>query len=287
LKTNRQKTNWIVDLALFAGFLVSFFLDITGLSLHQWLGVGVGVIAAYHLLAHWSWVKSVTLRFLKRTSGQVRAFYLLDAALMLGFFLTIMSGLVISTWLDLPLGNYPAWRDFHVTLPIATLLLVVLKLALHWRWIVSVAKRYILPAAPAANTGALPPVPVPVAAKVNRREFLKLMGIVGATAALAMGSALDSRIAALIGESAAAEGSSTAPSAAPSPSAVQTESPAQVALPKPTAQPQSPTLAPSPTPTTSTSTCIVRCSRGCSYPGRCSRYVDGNRNGRCDLGECL
>jgi hypothetical protein len=36
-----------------------------------------------------------------------------------------------------------------------------------------------------------------------------------------------------------------------------------------------------------TSDCTVRCPNGCSYPGRCRRYSDGNKNGLCDLGECL
>ncbi len=34
-------------------------------------------------------------------------------------------------------------------------------------------------------------------------------------------------------------------------------------------------------------TCAVRCQRGCSYPGRCRKYTDANGNGRCDFGECL
>ena len=37
----------------------------------------------------------------------------------------------------------------------------------------------------------------------------------------------------------------------------------------------------------SSSNCVVLCPNGCSYPGRCRRYVDSNNNQRCDLGECL
>jgi hypothetical protein len=36
-----------------------------------------------------------------------------------------------------------------------------------------------------------------------------------------------------------------------------------------------------------TKSCTVRCPNGCSYPGGCRRYYDGNKNGKCDLGECL
>ncbi|HQP08880.1 MAG TPA: hypothetical protein PLY85_07660, partial [Anaerolineaceae bacterium] len=33
--------------------------------------------------------------------------------------------------------------------------------------------------------------------------------------------------------------------------------------------------------------CVVRCPRGCSFPGRCHKYTDSNNNQKCDLGECL
>ena len=46
----KQKTNWWIDLVLFAGFIVTFFMDLTGMELHQWIGILVGFRAAYHLL---------------------------------------------------------------------------------------------------------------------------------------------------------------------------------------------------------------------------------------------
>jgi hypothetical protein len=33
--------------------------------------------------------------------------------------------------------------------------------------------------------------------------------------------------------------------------------------------------------------CRVQCSKRCSYPGKCRKYVDRNNNKKCDLGECL
>ena len=63
MNTQRQKTNWLIDVALFAGFLICFLSDLTGFSVHQWLGVAVGLLAGYHLVLHWAWVKAVSLRF--------------------------------------------------------------------------------------------------------------------------------------------------------------------------------------------------------------------------------
>ncbi|MBN2258171.1 MAG: hypothetical protein JW704_10155 [Anaerolineaceae bacterium] len=49
-KNNQVK--WWVGAILFIGFLLTFFMDLTGLELHQWLGISVGILLIYHLLAH-------------------------------------------------------------------------------------------------------------------------------------------------------------------------------------------------------------------------------------------
>ena len=76
------------------------------MAVHQWLGVAVGLFTGYHLWKHWSWVKAVTTRLFGRTSGQSRVFYTVDAGLAVGLTAISVTGLVISTWLDLPLGSY-------------------------------------------------------------------------------------------------------------------------------------------------------------------------------------
>ena len=42
----KQKTRWWVDAVLFAGFIATFFLDLTGVELHQWLGIFGAALAA-------------------------------------------------------------------------------------------------------------------------------------------------------------------------------------------------------------------------------------------------
>ena len=78
MQTRKQMWNWITDAILMVGFLVAFFLDLTGLALHQWLGAALGLLAGYHFLSHWDWVKSVAGRFLGQTSRQARRYFLLD-----------------------------------------------------------------------------------------------------------------------------------------------------------------------------------------------------------------
>ena len=327
MKTVPQHHHWLIDAVLFLGFLVSYLLDVTGLALHEWLGVAVGILAVYHLLVHWQWVKAVTRRLLGRTSGEARWFYAMDVGLTVGFLTILVSGLVISTWLDLPLQNYLVWRDAHILSSLATLLLAVIKIGFHWKWIICVAKRSLfksrVPVATSAGklaaSGTL----------ASRRDFLRLMGVVGASAFLVSYRAVETALGIELGPSGVEPEPSLAAALTepltPTPPAEMTvgaSSVSQIAV-LPTATPANTTpttegalLPPSPAtamtvnpaatiPLTSTviptstiaaatpgavaavAPCVVRCSKGCSYPGQCRKYTDANRNGRCDLGECI
>jgi len=283
MKTDKQKKNWLVDATLFAGFLLAMFLDLTGVSVHQWLGVAVATLAGYHLLAHGQWVASVTQRFFGRTSNQARRFYLVDAGLLIGFAAIGVTGLAISAWLNLALTDYAAWRTIHVLASVITLGLVVVKIGMHWRWIVNVAGRRLVLQPARANT-VLAAQPV----RVGRREFVRLMSFVGVSALFAGANALRD-------DGTGVSDASVVQAQALSAADVRTNAPSALAG-TPTAAPIAtrtppPTLAAvarsaSAATTNTTGACVVRCNKRCTYPGRCRRYVDTNGNKRCDLGEC-
>jgi hypothetical protein len=259
MKTNKQKHNWLIDAALFVGFLLSFWLEMTGVALHQWLGIAIGVGAGYPLVTHWAWVKAVPQRFFKQTSNQARLYYVIDAAVLIGLAVMIATGLVISTWLNLTLTNYAAWWTVHVIASLGTLAAVVVKNGLHGRWIVSTARRTIFTT---SSVRPNPQAPAPATSAVGRREFLRLMGGVSAAAVIAAGSAVNA-----LKQTSSAVAATAAPS-------VQTGTTNQV-------------TAPTSTQAQSASSCSVSCTRGCSYPGQCRRYTDSDNHGRCDLGECV
>jgi len=277
MKINKQKWNWVTDVVLLIGTLVAFFLDLTGLPLHQWLGVAVGLLAGYHFLLHRDWVKSVTLRFWGQTSRQARRYYVIDAGLMVGFAVILVTGWVISSWLALSLENYTAWRDAHVAASIITLLVVVGKIGLHWRWIVKTAQR-LFPIPAASSTTALPRHSVPTSAQMDRRQFLALMGAVSITTVIAISHVLDDEKGVLADESASAGLILEETGQQQTASDTQSLGTSQQATPTP-----STTSSANP----SAGACVVRCNKGCSYPGHCRRYVDTNKNNRCDMGECM
>ena len=255
----KPTSHWRIDAALFTGLIAAFFLDFTGLELHQWIGVAGGALAIYHLLAHWRWVKAVTSRFFGKTAHRSRLYYLIDAALLIGFLSLTFTGLVISSWLDLNLTNADSWLTIHIFASIGTLILVTLKIVLHWRWIAAVNRKlFTAPPAPASRPAAAAPAPA-VSGQISRAEFLKIAGIACAASFLALTQAMNSLGAA---ES----------------SAAGTELAAQVSSASSSASTSSLSSA--------SQACTLRCDKSCAYPGHCRRYQDTNSNGRCDFGEC-
>jgi hypothetical protein len=115
----------------------------------------------------------------------------MDASLMLGFALILVTGLVISSWFTLALENYAAWRNIHVIASIAMLLIIVVKIGLHWRWIVKTAQRLFAPTPPAV--ASLPMQHVHASATMDRRRYLALMGAIGVATAVAISQVLTAR----------------------------------------------------------------------------------------------
>jgi hypothetical protein len=276
LMNTKQKHNWWIDFVLFAGFITTFFLDLTGVEAHQWIGIFGGALAAYHLLLHLDWVEAVSKRFFTKTSGQARLYYVTDALLLLGFVLIGVTGLVISTWLNLSLSNFAAWLNIHITISIATLMILLLKLVFHWRWIVRTTRKiWAEPVMKPARNPAVQPAKVS-SGHMGRREFLQVMCIVGAASFLALANAsksLAKTVASI--ETFATDEVDTAETTVTEDNNTQSNSNSVTSSNR------------SSSSSSSSSRCTARCRKNCSYPGHCHDYVDVNNNGRCDLGECV
>ncbi len=288
---NPQKTNWWLDALLFAGFLATFFLDITGVELHQWIGIGLGILLMVHLFRHLDWMGTVISRFFSKCTASARINLIIDMLLLGGFGMIILTGLVISTWLNLTFINYTGWWAVHVTSAVLTLSALMVKLYLHRKWIVNVAETRVFSR---FKNNAPAGIPVPAAAHVNRREFLKMSAVMGVGAFVA-GEQIRNVFETI------AESQATPSIPVTASQAAVTDQAVNLMLTQPTAEPTTmqaatlnPTAAPSVVPTTvpvvsneNNSACTVRCRRGCSFPGKCRKYTDTNGNGKCDLGECF
>ena len=125
----------LLDLVLVGGMLALFSFNLTGLALHEWLGLALCAPLLAHLLANWRWFAATTGRLLAALPWQTRLVYLLNASLFGSLTLVMLSGLLLSE-VALPRlaalsGNRGFWRVLHTQSSNATLLLVALHLAVY------------------------------------------------------------------------------------------------------------------------------------------------------------
>ena len=136
---------WL-DGVLLLGYTIAYSYGFTGIAIHEWLGLGLGLVLLVHLTLHWDWVIRTTTR-LRRPRGPDKLIWVVNLALLLAMTLCVTSGILISrvalpyVGLD-PLGG-PFWMRLHNLTAEVTLGLVPVHVALRWRWIAAVGRRML------------------------------------------------------------------------------------------------------------------------------------------------
>ena len=49
----RTRADFFLDLALFMGSTLDYSFRFTGLSIHEWIGIGLAVALPAHVASHW------------------------------------------------------------------------------------------------------------------------------------------------------------------------------------------------------------------------------------------
>ena len=140
----RTRLDFWLDALLFVAYTLAYSLGFTGIAVHEWLGIGLGVVLLVHLTLHWDWVIRTTRKLLL-PGGRERFIWLVNLLLLVSMTLCIASGILISEValpeLGITLRASSFWRNVHDTTATVTLILVPIHAALRWRWIVGVARR--------------------------------------------------------------------------------------------------------------------------------------------------
>jgi hypothetical protein len=202
--------------------------------------------------------------------------YWVDVVIAIAFILSAISGLVFLLPLTTTtvLGiSFAVWDQLHIWGSLAMISGVLVHLALHWKWVVTMTRKSFAGSGQAAKGQARArekrePVGQPATAvtptgkQLNRREFLQYAGIgalVAGAGAISYKTFFDS--ASQTADSVAASAAST-----------------------PTATTATATSIPL-TVQNSTTTGAVACRKGKvydAYPGSCHDYVDADGDGYCD-----
>jgi hypothetical protein len=136
---------FLVEVFLFVAFVVSIDLPLTGLEIHEWLGIALAVALTVHIVQHAGWLASTTRRFVTTASFHNRVNYVLGVALFLGFASITVSGLVISHFAMPFFGIHPPggwfWHWLHVWSAEWMIWVIAVHLGFNWQWLVSATKR--------------------------------------------------------------------------------------------------------------------------------------------------
>ena len=142
----KQVFEFWLDALLLLAFLLLLSPRMTGLALHEWLGVVFGIPVLVHLMLSWSWISTATRRVLTSADRRARVNYVLNTTLFVLTTIEIVSGLVISQ-VALPVLGIAAiddrsWRALHNLTLNWTLLAAGLHVAMNWAWIVAAFRRH-------------------------------------------------------------------------------------------------------------------------------------------------
>ena len=155
----RTRDNLVIDTAVLAIYLLAANPRVTGISAHEWVSLGFGVLAATHLLLHRDWVARVVTGLLSRASTRSKALLALDGASGLAVTTVMVSGLAVSRAVVPALGltwaTSPVWRAVHAGSAVAVLALALAHVAAHWRWIVTACRLHVIAPLRGTHTAGL------------------------------------------------------------------------------------------------------------------------------------
>jgi hypothetical protein len=161
---SKTERNFWLDGAIFVAFLITIItgfilwlviphkMDIVflGFSRSVWVAAHIcsGVLGlagiVVHIVWHWGWLKALRGRPLSGMPRKLRANRVVDRMMWIAFITTNVFGAL--AWAlhfgdDIYILSIP--DRLHVVFGVAWTILMVVHLALHWKWIASTAKRFL------------------------------------------------------------------------------------------------------------------------------------------------
>ena len=141
----RTITTAVIDLVILLLFIGSAEPRPTGILWHEWLGIGFGVVAVVHIYRSWDWIVATLSRVLAQQSASTRFSLVLNSLVFVSMTLAVVSGIAISREALETLGlewlTNNAWRGLHGLSAEASVILVGIHIAMHWKWIVNLVRR--------------------------------------------------------------------------------------------------------------------------------------------------
>ncbi len=136
-----RKNQWLLllDAFLLGGFWLLNQVHLTGIVIHEWFGVALGMTLLLHVGLHWRWIVNVFRKFFHVKNWLQAVKLVLDCVGLVAFFTIIISGILMSRSFLPALGlsgmHSRSLKMLHVAATNATIAMLVLHLLLNVKWI--------------------------------------------------------------------------------------------------------------------------------------------------------
>ncbi|WP_139651718.1 DUF4405 domain-containing protein [Raoultibacter phocaeensis] len=139
-----DRKRFAVDAVALAVYLVAANPAVTGIAVHEWLGIGALVLFLAHCAQHVDWIAS-TARGLRGSTWAARGNLALDALVLVAFMAVTVSGLLISGEVLPAFGlyadGYYFWDPLHAISAKALLALLLVHVVVHWKWLYGLVRK--------------------------------------------------------------------------------------------------------------------------------------------------
>jgi len=132
-------------MGLFVALIVTILTGVTGIfthsNIHLFLGLSLCAVALLHLGLHWKWIKNAWQRY-ERLPESTRS----NAWLNIGLFFTyIICGSIglSARAIPFPFQQHVFLGVIHVCLAVLILVLQVMHISRHWKWITTMARKMV------------------------------------------------------------------------------------------------------------------------------------------------
>lgn len=146
------------DLIIFAALVVTILTGVSGIfihaNMHLFLGLSLCAIALLHVALHWKWIKNVWQRYARLPKSTRN-----NAWLNMGLFFTyiVCGSLGLSARaIPFPFQQHVFLGVIHVCLAVLILVLQIMHINRHWKWITTMARKITDPSASIVKRSAYP-----------------------------------------------------------------------------------------------------------------------------------
>ena len=119
-------------------YLVAEYPGVTGLFIHEWIGVVLFILFLVHAILHGDWMLDI-MRRLGALPAVSYGNLAIDIVLFVVFLVVTLSGLMVSRHVLPAVGFYAPgyfiWKPIHAIFAEILLVLIILHLVTHWRWV--------------------------------------------------------------------------------------------------------------------------------------------------------